>query len=371
MNGIAEPGTDLAIREDTAPALRLPALPSLPDTDSWIRAMSSIAKLAAQICNTSFVPKGLRGDDAAVTAAILTGRELGLPPMAALRHIHVVEGTPSLDAEYKRAKVLSLGHEFDILEWDNDHCVVSGRRKGSRKPPLIVSYTMNDARRAQLVKERGNYLTRPKVMMLARATTLICNAIFADVTNGLATTELLEAGDEDAIADAIGAALEIPAPQRPRVTAGQAREHAQQSRQQVPGEVIEPDRPGCPEALHDPGDGSLNECQLLGGHEGRHKSGVITWGGEQPAPAEPVSSPFGQGDPRNGVIAQFGRLGVTSTPGMCARAARLLGIAVPSLDSLGADEAAALIEKLAGCQATADLEAALAARADGTVPGGQ
>lgn len=224
MTGTAE----LAVREDEAPALRVPVLPNLPDTDTWIRAMASIAKLAAQICNTSFVPKGMRGDDAAVTACILTGRELGLGPMTSLRHIHVVEGIPSLDAEYKRAKVQSLGHEFDIIEWDHDHCIVSGRRKGSKKPPLIVSYTIGDARRAELVKGGSNYVKRPKVMMLARATTLMCSALFSDVTNGLATTELLESGDEDAVADAIGASL--PAPEQPRrgVTAEQARQRAPQ-----------------------------------------------------------------------------------------------------------------------------------------------
>jgi len=217
--------TDLAVREDDAPALRLPVLPELPDTDTWIRAMASVARLADQICNTSFVPKGLRGDAAAVTACILTGRELGLGPMTSLRHIHVVEGVPSLDAEYKRAKVQSLGHDFDIVEWDHDRCIVSGRRKGSKKPPLIVSYTISDAKRAELVKNGGNYVKRPKVMMLARATTLMCSALFSDVTNGLATTELLESGDEDAIADAIGASLPAPEP-KPRVTAEQARQRA-------------------------------------------------------------------------------------------------------------------------------------------------
>lgn len=242
MTGTAE----LAVREDTAPALQVPAPPNLPDVDSWIRAMSSIAKLASQICNTSFVPRGLRGDDASVTAAILTGRELGMGPMQALRHIHVVEGTPSLDAEYKRAKVLSLGHEFDILEWDDDHCKVAARRKGSTKPPLVAEYTMKDARRAQLVKDRGNYITRPKVMMLARVTTLVCNAIFADVTNGLATTELLESGDEDALMDAAGAALALPAPERQRVTAADAR-----ARHTVTAEVVTPDpSPAGKEAAH-------------------------------------------------------------------------------------------------------------------------
>lgn len=330
--------TEIAVRDEAPPALRLPALPSLPDTDSWIRAMASIAKLAAQICDTSFVPKGLRGDDAAVTAAILTGRELGLPPMAALRHIHVVEGTPSLDAEYKRAKVLSLGHEFDILEWDNEHCVISGRRKGSKKPPLIVSYTIKDARIAQLVKDRGNYMTRPKVMMLARATTLICNAIFADVTNGLATTELLESGDDDAIADAIGAAVEMPQPERQRVTGGQARERARQARQQVQSEVADAqvvdDAPPPP---------------------------------EPPASEQPPSAPADYSDPRNGVIAQFDRIGVTPLNERLDYATRLLGCEpLGGIGAITGPEAERLTVILARAGNRAQLDELLK---DGTAPG--
>lgn len=219
-------GNELALREETAPALRVPALPDLPDVDSWIRAMASIAKLAEKICETSFVPRGLRGDDAAVTAAILTGRELGLGPMAALRHIHVVEGVPSLDAEYKRSKVLAAGHMFRIIEWDDEHCKVAARRKNETGTPLVMEYTMKMARRAGLVKDRGNYITRPEVMMVARVTTLVTNAIFPDVTNGLATTELLESGDADAIADALGSSFELPAIERPKVTADQIRARA-------------------------------------------------------------------------------------------------------------------------------------------------
>jgi hypothetical protein len=243
--------TDVAVREDASPALHLPALPNLPDTDSWIRAMASIAKLADQICNTSFVPKGLRGDPASVTAAILTGRELDMGPMQSLRHIHVVEGTPSLDAEYKRAKVLSLGHEFRILEWDDDRCKVAARRKGDPSAPLIAEYTIRDARRAGLVKDRGNYITRPKVMMLARVTTLVCNAIFADVTNGLATTELLEAGDEDAVADAIGASVEMPQRRVPETADLRQRARAQT----VTATVVTPEpSPAGPEISPHSGD---------------------------------------------------------------------------------------------------------------------
>ena len=222
---------ELAVYEDHAPALHVPLLPSLPDTDSWIRAMASIAKLAAQICRTSFVPDGMRGDDAAVTAAILTGRELGMGPMQSLRNIHVIKGVPSLRAEFKRAKVLSQGHEFRVLEWDARHCKVAARRKGDHGEPLVVEYTLAEADKAGLVKRNDNYRSDPMAMLMARVTTRVTNAIFADVTNGLATTELLD--DADALADAMGAALELPAAPRPPVTDLRQRAAAQTVKAEV------------------------------------------------------------------------------------------------------------------------------------------
>jgi hypothetical protein len=76
-------------------------------------------------------------------------------------------------------------------------------------------------------------------MTLARATTLITNAIFADVTNGLATTELLQNGDEDVINDYAGTGPDIPGLQpaaRERVTADRIRA----SRTPVPSTVVPP-----------------------------------------------------------------------------------------------------------------------------------
>jgi len=305
--------TDVAVRESDAPVLRLPSLPSLPDTDSWIRAMASIAKLADQICDTSFVPKGLRGDAAAVTAAILTGRELDMPPMTALRHIHVVEGTPSLDAEYKRSRVLAAGHEFRIIEWDDEHCKVAARRRGDRGQPLVMEYKIADARRAGLVKDRGNYITRPKVMLLARITTLVCNAIFADVTNGLATAELLEAGDEDAIADAIGAAVDAPPP--PRVTGEEIRSRPRRRANPVTGEVI-------PDAT----------------------------------PQEPEPD----ADPRDAVIAELDRLNVTG-PDIAAYLTRLAGKPLASVESLNRMQAEWFTGRLAKLGSRDELEAAAVA----------
>lgn len=201
MTTTAEPGTDLAvIREGIVitPAERAAAATALAgqgSIHSWLVVMKDVVALAEHICDTQFVPKAIRGNAPAVAAAILAGMELDLPPMTALRHVQVVEGAPSLSAEYKRARVLSAGHKLDITEHTTEACTVTGHRKGHE--PVTVRYTIRDARTAGLVKDRGAYVTRPRRMLFARASTEVCDALFTDITNGLPTTELMEDHAED------------------------------------------------------------------------------------------------------------------------------------------------------------------------------
>jgi hypothetical protein len=179
--------------------------------DSWLIVMKDVMLLAEYICATEFVPAAYRNNAPAAAAAILAGRELGLQPMTALRHVQVVKGSPGLSAEYKRARVLAAGHRLDITEHTAEACTVTGHRKGHQ--PVTVRYTIGEARIAKLVKPDGAYMTRPRRMLFARACTEVVDALFADLTNGLATAELLESGEEGDAQAAIEAAPAVP--QRP------------------------------------------------------------------------------------------------------------------------------------------------------------
>jgi len=144
-------------------------------------------RLSARIAGTSFVPRALRGDPAEVLACILTGQELGLGPMQSLRMINVIEGRPAASAELMRALVNRAGHRVDVVEAKQDSVTLSGVRSdtGSR---ATVTWTLKDAERANLLKNPawGKY---PRSMLLARATSELCRAIFADIVSGLYTPE--------------------------------------------------------------------------------------------------------------------------------------------------------------------------------------
>ncbi|MDO5677491.1 MAG: hypothetical protein Q4G35_08305 [Propionibacteriaceae bacterium] len=158
------------------------------DTDSWVNVLKPVVELAEGICNTEFVPSSLRGNVGKTTAAILYGREMGLPPMTALGSVHVISGTASMSAAAKRALIQANGHQIVTVEMTAERCVIKGRRAGEGEWQTF-SYTMAEAQRSGDAKKNANYQTRPVEMLLARASGRMANAMFADVIKGLATTE--------------------------------------------------------------------------------------------------------------------------------------------------------------------------------------
>jgi hypothetical protein len=179
--------TDIAVYENGhSPASR-------DVVDGWVAMLGPVAEYANQISRTEFVPKALYGKPAAITACILTGREMGLGPMLSLKVIHMVEGRPTLSAEYKRARALEAGHEITYDETSVTRCVVRGRRRGSQEW-TPVTWSMDDARRAKL-DGRPNYRLHPRRQLEARATGELCDLLFADCTYGLATLEAVQDGD--------------------------------------------------------------------------------------------------------------------------------------------------------------------------------
>ncbi len=180
-------------------AVRQPATAVVAERDTvdgWIAVASDVIKVANLIAETEFVPAEYRDSAPAVAAAILTGRELGIGPMMSLRHVQLVKGVPTLSAEYKRARVLAAGHDFEVMDLTTQRCKVRGRRAGTTKW-LEITFTMDDARTAQIVKDKGAWKTRPRRMLFARAGSELCDFIFADVTNGLPTAELVAEGADD------------------------------------------------------------------------------------------------------------------------------------------------------------------------------
>lgn len=211
------------------------------DTDSWTDVFQDVVELSRGIASTEFVPKSLRNNIPATTAAILYGREVGLGPMTSLTQTHVIEGKPAMSAEAMRALVFASGHELVIEESTGAICRMRGRRAGSEHWTTI-EWSIDMARAAGVTGKQV-WKSYPRQMLQARATTELCRLVFPDVIHGFRSIEELD--DAGAVeSDAVQAA---PAEPSTKVTRKRAARKAPASK---PAPTA--DRPAQPPAMDGP-----------------------------------------------------------------------------------------------------------------------
>lgn len=170
--------TELAIPNQQGHALA-PAQMQPSPLVQWAYEAQQAEQIANVLARSSFIPATLRGKPHEITAAILAGQELGLPPMATLRSIDIINGTPGLRAHAMRGLVQSHGHTVQVIESTDTRCVMRGKRKGEAEWQQ-VEWTIERA--TQLgVTGKEQYKKQPRTMLVARATGEICRLIASDV----------------------------------------------------------------------------------------------------------------------------------------------------------------------------------------------
>lgn len=203
----AQRSAELAVRRDVGPL------------DEWVRVLADYDMFAKAICRTEFVPESFRGKPESTTAAMMYGREVGLPPMTTLQNLYVVNGKVGMYAEQLRAMILAAGHEFTIDEMNSHLCTMSARRVGSDRWSKFT-YTMEMAKLTKVWGKNPNYQERPVEMMFARCTGLMAHAMFPDVIRGMGSIEELEdLGDQ-------GEAVPVQGTPETRPTVGRAKKKA-------------------------------------------------------------------------------------------------------------------------------------------------
>jgi hypothetical protein len=191
--------TDLAIYQ---PGEMAAAPPPTGPLDSWIAVADQVVRLAQTICSSPFVPDGLRGSVPATAAAILAGRELGIPPMTSLANVHVIKGKTGISALLMRALIQAQGHDWQDGHVSDTSATVRGRRRGETEW-TEVTFTIAQARFAKI--DMNGY---PQDKLYARATSRLARRKFADVIAGMPySAEELEDGDPG---DGPAPAIEAP-----------------------------------------------------------------------------------------------------------------------------------------------------------------
>lgn len=176
-------------------------------TDPAYQEMALLARVAQFVAvpTNEMCPSWARGKPGAVfsaflAASALTGkRDPNELIVLALKHVYVVNGKVGTSASLMRAIVRTKGHKVEILEKTNDVCTLKGTRADTGETET-VTWAMEDAEMAGLVKPGGAWATYPRRMLYARATSELADSLFPDVLAGFSYTPE-EVGGEPAADD--------------------------------------------------------------------------------------------------------------------------------------------------------------------------
>lgn len=180
----------------------------------WVARLRGAAEYARYIADTDFVPQPLRGNPAAIAAAILYGQEIGLEPMQSLAKVAVIRGRPTLTAEAQRGLISAAGHEIWFDESTATRAIAAGRRANSDRIGRIT-WTLDDAKRAGIAGGEA-WRRYPAEMLRARASAALARTMFADVIGGLAATEELQDDPDNGISAPPPQPADTPPPGRTR-----------------------------------------------------------------------------------------------------------------------------------------------------------
>lgn len=142
---------------------------------------------------SGIVPQGTTQHQA--MAIIQTGIELGLAPMQSLRSMSFVKGRLVMSVQLQLALARQRGVKVIKIDENDGSCAVIIERQGES---VTCAYTLQDARKAGLVKQDGNWDKYPKQMLRWRAIGDALRLLAPDLVMGLLSQEEAEGIDEPA-----------------------------------------------------------------------------------------------------------------------------------------------------------------------------
>ncbi len=154
----------------------------LPGATGW----QTMKQQAAELIKSGFLPQGIKTPEQAC-AIMLKGRELGIPPMQALSHIHIINGKPSMSSELMLSQILRL-HPKTRISYPvrtGEKCEIKVQREGC--DPSTFSFDMKDAQAAGVL---GNPVWKkyPRAMLHARCVSEMARSLFPDAIAGVSYT---------------------------------------------------------------------------------------------------------------------------------------------------------------------------------------
>lgn len=161
------------------------------------QTIEEVFRLAQGIAASGLAPKGMDKPEQ-ITVAILTGLEIGLPPMFAIQKIAVINGRPSIWGDAVPALLWAKGFKLrERMEGNGEErtaiCEVT-RPDGEK---IERSFNVAMAKKAGLWGKAGPWTQHPDRMLQMRARGFACRDGAADALSGLYLSEEIEAPIKD------------------------------------------------------------------------------------------------------------------------------------------------------------------------------
>ncbi len=153
-------------------------------------------------------------DPAQAIVKILWGRELSFSPIVSLSGIHIIEGKPALSSNLMATLIKRSGrYDYRVKVSTDTECVLTFREKNGQRWEAVgeSSFTMEDAKRAGVVRPGGSWAKYPKSMLFARALSQGLRTYCPDVS----ASPIYNPEEMGATVDEEGTVVELPKSARP------------------------------------------------------------------------------------------------------------------------------------------------------------
>ena len=121
------------------------------------------------------------GKESAIMMIMLAAREYGIGPAQALNGgLHIIEGKVELSARLMSALIRRAKHRLKIVESNEKVCTIEGTRSDTGESHT-VTFTIEMAQKAGLIKDKGGWRKTPEDMLYARCVSRLARQLFSDV----------------------------------------------------------------------------------------------------------------------------------------------------------------------------------------------
>lgn len=139
-----------------------------------------VYQVMAQQAESSKLYRGI-GDKSGLLTIMLSAREMGMAPMCAINGgLNLIQGKVEISARMMTAMIRKAGHSLTVLESTEEICTVKGKRIDNGDE-MTCSFTLEEAKKAGLVKNGGGWTKHPCDMLFARAISRLSRRLFSDI----------------------------------------------------------------------------------------------------------------------------------------------------------------------------------------------